>query len=237
MRSIRSLILGSALVFSAAVLVPVAGFAQGFEHPLCAGVDRSLVSCGAGNDRQSEGGGSGEDKKVPHDNGLNSKKGQRATRVWPKLSGVLWQVIDESRTPYTKMGGPKNDELNGHHGSDTLNGAGGHDILWGDWDPKNNNSVQRDILIGGVGNDWLYPSHGKKSIVRAGAGSDYVWAYYGAGTIDCGPGDDTARIRTNGAFKTKGCEHIKHFCQHGETADGLCLSPTGKPVAAARRTR
>ncbi|HUR84143.1 MAG TPA: calcium-binding protein [Solirubrobacteraceae bacterium] len=221
---------GLAAVATAAVLVPVAGFAQGFGHPLCAGVDRSVVSCGAGNDRQSPGGGD----KVPHDNGLNSKKGQRATRKWPKLSGILWQVTDDGRTPYTFTGGPNNDELNGHHGSDTLTGAGGHDILWGDWDPSGNNTVQRDVLSGGQGNDWLYPSHGK-SVVRGGAGSDYVWAYYGKGTIDCGAGDDTARIRTNGAFKTKGCEHIKHFCQFGENAQGLCLSPTGKPVPATRR--
>ena len=40
-----------------------------------------------------------------------------------------------------KAGGPLNDELLGHHGSDRLSGKGGHDILWGDWDPKNNNST------------------------------------------------------------------------------------------------
>ena len=51
------------------------------------------------------------------------------------------------------------------------------------------------------------------------------------------PGIDTARIRTNGAFKTKGCEKIRHFCAHGENAKGQCLSPTGKPVPAARRSR
>ena len=230
MRLVRSLIAVAALAAACAVLAPIAGFARGFEHALCAGVDRSLVSCGAGNGRQSPGGGD----KVPHDNGLNKRKGQRATRRWPRLTGVLWTVIDESRTPYTKHGGPQNDELNGHHGSDTLVGAGGHDIIWGDWDPSGNTTAQRDVLSGGQGNDWLYPSHGR-SVVRGGAGSDYVWAFYGKGTIDCGPGDDTARVRTNGAFKITNCEHIKHFCQFGETAGGLCLSPTGKPVAAARR--
>ena len=201
---------------------------------LCRDHDRGVVNCGPGNNRQPSGGGSGADKKIPHDNGLNSKKGQRATRVWPKLSGILWQVVEDSRTARTKAGGPLNDELLGHHGSDTLLGRGGHDILWGDWDPLRNNTVQRGVLSGGPGNDWLYPSHGP-SIVRGGPGVDYVWAYYGKGTIDCGPGIDTARIRTNGAFKTKGCEIIRHFCAHGENAAGLCLSPTGKPVPAARR--
>jgi Ca2+-binding RTX toxin-like protein len=223
-------LIGAAVAAVAALLLPGLGLSRGFEHALCDGVDRSLVSCGAGNDRQSPGGGD----KVPHDNGLNSRKGQRATRKWPRLSGVLWTVIDESRTPYAKNGGPQNDELNGHHGDDTLVGGGGHDILWGDWDPVGNTTSQRDVLSGGQGNDWLYPSHGK-SVVRGGPGSDYVWAFYGKGTIDCGPGDDTARIRTNGAFKTRNCEHIKHFCQFGENGQGLCLSPTGKPVPASRR--
>lgn len=219
------------MLASCALAVPVSGLAQSNEE-LCRDHQRGFINCGPGRDRQAEGGGD----KVPHHNGLNSKKGQRATRVWPKLSGILWQVVEPSRTPRSKTGGPRNDELLGHHGSDTLRGGRGHDILWGDWDPRNNNTVQRDVLVGGAGNDWLYPSHGT-TVVEAGPGSDYVWAYYGKGSIDCGPGDDTARIRTNGAFRTRGCEHIKHFCQHGENAQGLCLSPTGKPVRASRRTR
>jgi hypothetical protein len=28
---------------------------------------------------------------------------------------------------------------------------------------------------------------------------------------------------------------IRHFCSHGENARGQCLSPSGKPVTAARR--
>jgi len=208
----------------------VAGFAQS-NAQICTDHDRGVVNCGAGNDRQAAGGGD----KVPHDNGLTSKKGQRETRVWPRLSGVLWQVVEPSRTARIKRGGPLNDELLGHHGDDTLFGGAGHDIIWGDWDPHANNSAQRDVLSGGPGNDWLYPSHSSHSIVKGGPGSDYVWAFYGKGSIDCGPGDDTVRIRTGGAFKVKNCEHIKHFCQFGETAQGLCLSPTGKPVQASLR--
>ncbi len=219
------------MLVAACLCAPAAGQAQS-NAELCADHERGVVNCGPGNNRQPPGGGTGEDKKVPHDNGLTSKKGQRATRVWPKLSGVLWHVLDGAGR--TKSGGPLNDELLGHHGTDVLSGAGGHDIIWGDWDPRNNNTVQRDVLSGGPGNDWLYPSHGR-TIVKGGPGADYVWAYYGKGSIDCGPGIDMARIRTNGAFRTRNCEHIRHFCAHGENAAGLCLSPTGRPVAAARR--
>lgn len=183
----------------------------------------SGVSCGPGNGRRSAGGkGAG---KVPHNDGAGHR--------WPAVSGFFWQVHD--RGDRTKVGGPKNDELLGHHGDERLSGGAGADIIWGDWDPKANTTRQRDTLIGGSGNDWLYPSHGR-TVVKGGPGRDYVWAYYGRGTIDCGPGRDTVRVRTNGAFKLRHCEKVRHFCAHGENAKGQCLSPTGKPVLSARRT-
>ena len=230
-RLARTLLTGLALALAVALAAPGGGLAQS-NAELCEPPEPG-VNCGPGNNRQPPGGGD----KVPHHNGLNSRKGQRPTRVWPKISGILWQVVDPSRDPLkkrTKLGGPLNDELLGRHGTDTLLGGRGHDILWGDWDPVANNTRQRDVLSGGPGNDWLYPSHGR-SIVRGGTGVDYVWAYYGKGTIDCGPGIDMARIRTNGAFRTRNCEQIRHVCAHGESKDGHCLSPTGKPVPSARR--
>ncbi|MEA2156703.1 MAG: hypothetical protein QOE11_2843 [Solirubrobacteraceae bacterium] len=195
------------------------------------GAPQAGVNCGPGNNRTSEGGGGVG--KVPHNDGLNKRS--PATRSWPAISGLLWQVVEDSRTSRTKSGTADNDELLGHHGDDALTGGAGHDVIWGDWDPANNNKAQHDVLVGGAGNDWIYPSHGK-TIVRAGAGSDYIWAYYGKGTINCGPGIDTARIRTNGAFTTIGCEKIRHFCSNGENKQGQCLSPTGKPVGASRRS-
>ena len=229
-RSARTLLLGLAVLLAAVLAAPAGALAQS-DAELCA-VQAAGVNCGPGNNRRSAGGGD----KVPHHDGLNSSKGQRATRFWPAISGILWMVVEDGEQPRYKRGGPLNDELLGHHGSDTLLGAGGHDVLWGDWDPVANTARQRDVLDGGAGNDWLYPSHGR-TIVKGGAGTDYVWAYYGKGTIDCGPGTDTARIRTTGAFRTRNCERIRHFCAHGENAAGLCLSPTGRPVPAARARR
>ena len=155
-------------VLAAACLCAAAGAWAQSDADLCDPPEPG-VNCGPGNDRRSTGGGD----KVPHHNGLNSRRGQRPTRFWPKVSGILWQVVDPSRDPLkarTKLGGPLNDELLGRHGTDTLLGGGGHDIIWGDWDPVANNTRQRDVLSGGLGNDWLYPSHGR-SIVRAGRAS------------------------------------------------------------------
>ena len=152
-----------------------------------------------------------------------------ATKVphngWPAVTGILWKVLDSSGRK--KVGGAANDELLGHHGSDRIFGGAGNDILWGDWDPANNNTHQKDVLDGGPGNDWLYPSHGA-TVVKGGAGKDYVWAYYGRGTIDCGPGQDTARVKLNGPWKLRNCERVLHFCAFGSDGHGGCLKPGEK---------
>jgi Ca2+-binding RTX toxin-like protein len=183
---------------SLAVAAPVAVHAAGSvpndpaddAAQVCAPV-KAGEQCGAGNGRRTSGGGA----KVTH-------------AGWPAVTGVLWKVLDSG--DHEKVGGDANDELLGHHGSDRIEGGAGHDILWGDWDPSNNNGSQRDVLIGGAGNDYIYPSHGTTKVV-AGPGRDYIWAYYGHGTIDCGPGNDTARVRMNGAFTLKRCEKVLHW--------------------------
>ena len=75
--------------------------------------------------------------------------------------------------------------------------------------------------LGGPANDERLGHHGN----------------YGKGTIDCGPGRDTARVRTNGAFTLRNCEVVEHFCAHGSDARGNCLSPSGRPVSSSRRSR
>ncbi len=169
------------------------------------------LKCFAGDGLTSAGGGA----KAPHNDG--------AGRKWPKVNGIFWQATDNKDRK--QIASPDNDELLGHHGDERLSGAGGNDILWGDWDPKNNTTKQVDYLSGGSGNDWLYPSHGRNTIL-GGPGVDYVYAYYGKGTIDCGPGKDTARVRIGtGQYRVKNCETIKHFCAFGENSSGGCKKP------------
>jgi hypothetical protein len=173
--------------------------------------------------RDGETCGPGLGRRTPGGNGKVSHKG------WPAVTGILWMVTAEDRSARTLTGGALNDELLGHHGSDRIAGGAGRDILWGDWDPKNNNTTQRDVLLGGAGNDFLYPSHGR-SIVKGGPGNDYVWAYYGGGVIDCGPGNDRARVRWIGnKFKVRNCETIGHFCAFGARPGGGCYKPGEKP--------
>lgn len=203
-----------AVLLLCALLAPAA--AGGQAEDLCAGTPAG-VKCQPGNGRQSPGGGD----KVSH-------------KGWPPITGIFWQVTDNAGR--TKTGGPDNDELLGHHGSDTLEGGPGRDVLWGDWDPDGNSTGQRDVLRGGPGGDYIYPSHGTTRVI-AGAGNDYIWAFYGRGTIDCGPGRDTVRVRLNGAFHLRGCEIVNHFCAYGSDGRGGCRKPTHAPQARAVRLR
>src|SRR4051812_39925253 len=135
----RLTVLLAALVL---LLAPAIALAQGDDADRCE-PRKAGEQCGEGNGRQTPGGiGTG---KVSH-------------AGWPKITGILWQVLDSG--DHRRTGTADNDELLGHHGDDTVVGGAGKDVLWGDWDPNNNTSAQSDVLRGGDGNDFLYPSHG-----------------------------------------------------------------------------
>lgn len=195
-------LLSLGVLFSIALAVTAR--AESDAAVLCGAAPRGEV-CGPGGGRRTAGGG----EKVSH-------------RGWPAVTGIFWQV--KASHDAHRAGGAGNDELLGHHGSDRIAGGAGDDILWGDWDPRANNGVQRDVLRGGAGDDWIYPSHGRTTVL-AGPGRDHIWAFYGHGTIDCGPGRDTVRVRMNGAFRLRGCEVVNHFCSFGSDGHGGCLKP------------
>jgi len=216
MRTARRLLplLSILVLVTASAVAGAKPAAQSGDDP-CAGMD-SGVQCAARDSDSTVGGGD----KVSH-------------AGWPHIDGVLAKTLDSDGHEIT--GGPRNDELLGRHGSDTISGGGGKDVIWGDWDPRNNNTRQRDVLRGGAGNDIIYPSHGTTT-VDAGSGADVIRAFYGKGTIDCGAGNrDLAQIRENGAFKTKNCEIIRHFCQFGSKPNGDCKQPGESLAARAAR--
>jgi len=181
------------------------------------GPRRAGEQCGPGNSRKTSGGGA----KVSH-------------KGWPAITGILWKVLDSGR--HRRTGGRGNDELLGHHGNEVIRGGAGKDIIWGDWDPSNNGTRQVDRLFGDAGNDWIYSSHGRNTI-RGGAGKDYVWAFYGRGSIDCGPGFDTLRIKLSNQYSVHNCERIKNFCSFGSKPGNRsgCYKPGEKPKRKDRR--
>lgn len=208
------------VLLAAAGLLVLAPAAIAQDEDRCGRI-KAGEQCGEGKGRQTPGGaGTG---KVSH-------------KGWPKITGILWMVTEEGRRPHRREGTPDNDELLGHHGNDTVIGLAGRDVLWGDWDPKNNNETQSDVLRGGAGNDFLYPSHGK-NLLYGGPGNDRVIAYYGHGLIDCGPGDkDYAQTRWQStAYTVRNCEHIRHFCAFGSKPNGDCKKPGESNLAVLTR--
>lgn len=128
---------------------------------------------------------------------------------WPKIDGVFKKKSGNGSVTYT--GTSRNDELLGHHGSDTIRGGAGSDVLWGDWDPKGQPSTQTDTIDGGDGTDFIYGSHGTNRI-DAGPGNDVISIHYGRGTLDCGPGRDIYHVaRTRKAkYKIRNCEKVDY---------------------------
>jgi Ca2+-binding RTX toxin-like protein len=129
-------------------------------------------------------------------------------KYWPTVDGVF-KKAGAGRVSYT--GTSRADELLGHHGSDTLRGRAGKDILWGDWDPKGQPTTQHDVIYGGDDTDFIYGSHGRNTIY-AGRGNDVISVHYGRGLVDCGPGRDiyhVARTRRKG-YRFRNCEKVEY---------------------------
>lgn len=87
------------------------------------------------------------------------------------MTGVFF-IVQQRGGRHSFTGTRLNDEILGYDGHDTLRGGKGKDILWGDWRAVPYNPPTR------------------RNVVRAGKGNDRVYAHWGRGVIDCGPGND-----------------------------------------------
>jgi RTX calcium-binding nonapeptide repeat (4 copies) len=127
------------------------------------------------------------------------------------LRGSCQRRLVRTATGFVVTTASGHNELLGGHGSDTIYAGPWGDVLWGDYKPSGQNATQRDTLVGGSGDDFIYSSHGVNAIV-GGGGGDWIKAHFGSGSIDCGGGRDTLFIsrRAQRRFTIRGCERISH---------------------------
>ncbi len=110
-------------------------------------------------------------------------------------------------------GGRGNDCIEGRTGGDNISGALGNDKLYG--------ASGKDHLNGGPGTDYMSAGSGNDSINGAfgrdtalgGAGRDFInVATAGpAARVNCGSGNDVARINNNERRRVRGCERVAVF--------------------------
>jgi Ca2+-binding RTX toxin-like protein len=115
-----------------------------------------------------------------------------------------------------------NDRLDGGRGNDCIEGRSGGDNMSGGLDnDKIYGSTGNDHLNGGPGSDYLSAGSGNDTINAAfgkdraigGSGRDFInIATAGpAASVDCGSGNDVARINNNERRRNKNCERVAVF--------------------------
>ena len=98
-------------------------------------------------------------------------------------------------------------------------------MIWGDWEPADNNTWQHDVLSGQDGDDWIYSSHGH-NMIRGGRGHDLVWAFYGRGRIDCGRASTRCALRQAARrYKHVRCERLHPLTRALSRAEPVTRRP------------
>lgn len=110
-------------------------------------------------------------------------------------------------------GGRGNDCIEGRTGGDNISGALGNDKLYGSSGKDHlNGGPGTDYMSAGSGNDTINGAFGKDTAI-GGAGRDFInVATAGpAARVNCGSGNDVARINNNERRRVTGCERVAVF--------------------------
>ena len=110
-------------------------------------------------------------------------------------------------------GGRGNDCIEGRTGGDNISGALGNDKLYGSSGKDHlNGGPGTDYMSAGAGNDTINGAFGRDNAI-GGAGRDFInVATAGpAARVNCGSGNDVARINNNERRRVRGCERVAVF--------------------------
>jgi Ca2+-binding RTX toxin-like protein len=110
-------------------------------------------------------------------------------------------------------GGRGNDCIEGRSGGDNMSGGLDNDKIYGSTGNDHlNGGPGADYMSAGSGNDTINAAFGKDRAI-GGSGRDFInIATAGpAASVDCGSGNDVARINRNEKKRNKGCERVAVF--------------------------
>ena len=110
-------------------------------------------------------------------------------------------------------GGRGNDCIEGRTGGDNISGALGNDRLYGSSGKDHlNGGPGTDYMSAGSGNDSLNAAYGRDTAL-GGSGRDFInVATAGpAARVNCGAGNDVARINNNERRRVRNCERVAVF--------------------------
>jgi Ca2+-binding RTX toxin-like protein len=143
--------------------------------------------------------------------GLTAAQANTSHAGWPVILRQNEQINRTSANETLTGHQGVHNELLGGNGNDTLIAGNIGDVLWGDYMPGAQSSTQRDTIVGGAGNDFIYASHGINTI-STGGGTNVVHAHFGRGTIKCGSPTDIVYLshQSRPHYKLTGCKHISY---------------------------
>jgi hypothetical protein len=97
-------------------------------------------------------------------------------------------------------GGAGNDHLAGGNGSNAIYGGAGDDQIT---TVTNETAMRTQVIDGGTGNDTIvaFSYNWQNEFVLGGAGDDHIFAGYGTGIIDAGPGNDVVELTYDDHFR------------------------------------
>ena len=162
----------------AVLSVPLAGQAQ--VAPGECGPPDPGVKCGPGKGRQTAGGGD----KAPHNDG--------AGRNWPRITGILWQVVDSGDRRSSAV--RSTTSCSAITATNACRAPAATTSCGATGTRRTTRPSSATTSAAAPATTGCTPATAATRS-SAGPGVDYVYAYYGKGTIDCGPGRDTARVR------------------------------------------
>jgi hypothetical protein len=138
----------------------------------------------------------GDDKHSPDNKAETKTESDKQKDASPSTTASMANIIGTEGDDNLE-GNHENNRIQGLGGDDRLFGRQGNDVIFGNsGDDRLYGGQGNDNLIGGTGDDYLAGGRGTNRL-SGGEGNDILNSRLGNDFLDGGSGTDTARIRAN----------------------------------------